>query len=483
MDFQKFNYDEEIVLTYRPDHQAEEVVLRYERPLPHYLQPAYVPPAAAPMLMPAPGAMLPPLNGSTAPQAKKKRSAWKVILIIVLCASIAIGSIGVGAWCLISAVKNLPGIGQDFVIPSIPNWDDDEIIPGWDDDDWYDDDRDSGDNYTDGSTDASGAPNIDSFRPTGSIPRLELVSVAKSRKPLTPVEIYKRVAPATVTVLGSFGETYSVGTGVIFTSNGYIVTNYHVIAGCQECTVWVKDENGADTTYDAKFVGGDEQKDLAVLKIDATGLPTAEFGVSADLQVGDSVYAIGNPLGTELRSTFTDGIVSAVDRNVEVDGVTMTLVQTNAALNHGNSGGPLINIYGQVIGINTIKMMSGEDTIEGLGFAIPTSHAVRWINEILSQGYVGPSPILGLSVSTIPERLPDGTMGLEVVEIVNGLSAYKAGVQVGDYVVGFNGAEIRSTDDIYAERIKLSVGDVVTIRVYRNGEYLDLTMTMMAPLD
>ena len=158
----------------------------------------------------------------------------------------------------------------------------------------------------------------------------------------------------------------------------------------------------------------------------------------------------------------------------------MTLLQTNTALNSGNSGGPLINVYGQVIGINTIKMMSGYDTIEGLGFAIPTSHAQRWVNDIIATGEVRPSPILGLSVSRIPVRLPDGTVGLEVLEIVNKLGADLAGVQVGDVVVAFNGAPVTNVDDIYYQRIQLSVGDKVIIRVYRNGEYLDLPMIMLA---
>ncbi len=478
MEFQKFSYDEEIVLTYRPHEEVDEVKLRYERDLPVRMQRTHSP------AMPAPMPPVPPYMYAMPQQKKKRHKTWKIVIAVILCVSIGLGCTGFGVWCLTNAIFNALETEQGSDNSSNP------ILPGRGEDSTIPDSGDSGNNGNgnggifDLIPDNSGAPEIDTFRPASGSSRLELVKASSNRQPLTAAEVYAKVAPSTVTVLGSYNtDTYSVGTGIIFTSDGYIVTNYHVIAGCSACTVWVTDEYGADNTYDAKFVGGDEQKDLAVLKIDATDLPAAEFGVSSDLVVGDSVYAIGNPLGTELRSTFTDGIVSAVDRNVEVDGVTMTLVQTNAALNHGNSGGPLINAYGQVVGINTIKMMSGEDTIEGLGFAIPTSHAVRWINEILDQGFVGPSPILGLSVTNIPVKLPDGNMGLEVVEIVKGLSAHKAGVQVGDIVVGFNGAVIRSTDDIYAERIKLSVGDVVTIRIYRSGEYLDLQMTMMAPLN
>src|SRR5699024_1822541 len=139
----------------------------------------------------------------------------------------------------------------------------------------------------------------------------------------------------------------------------------------------------------------------------------------------------------------------------------------------GNSGGPLINQYGQVVGINTIKMMSGEDTIEGLGFAIPTSLAVRWVNEMIQYGEIQPQPVLGLSISLIPETLPDGEQGLEIVEVTPGLSGDKAGILVGDYIVSFAGQEVKSTSEILAIRRELQVGDLVPVRIWRNGEYLD----------
>ena len=192
------------------------------------------------------------------------------------------------------------------------------------------------------------------------------------------------------------------------------------------------------------------------------------------------MYAIGNPLGVELRGTFTNGIVSAINRDVQVDGRSMTLVQTNAALNSGNSGGPLINQYGQVVGINTIKMMSGEDTIEGLGFAIPTSLAARWVNEMIEFGEIQPQPVLGLMINRIPETLPDGSRGLRIEEVTPGLSGDKAGILVGDYIVSFAGQEVSSTSEILALRRDLHVGDLVPVRVWRNGEYLELTMEMMA---
>ena len=284
-----------------------------------------------------------------------------------------------------------------------------------------------------------------------------------------------------VTVSVALGEdSTSVGTGVIFTEDGYILTNYHVIAGCALAEVWITNEYGVDTLYDALLVGGDETQDIAVLKIEASGLPAAELGVSDELKIGDPVYAIGNPLGVELRSTFTDGIVSAATREVTTDGVTMTLIQTNTALNSGNSGGPLINQYGQVVGVNTLKMMSDYDTIEGLGFAIPTSYAVRWINEIIEDGEIDPTPVLGISVMRIPEQLPDGTSALLIESVVSGSSGDKAGVKAGDYVVEFNGQRVYTTEDILRIRRDLRIGDRVVIRLWRDGEYLDLVMTMMA---
>ena len=330
----------------------------------------------------------------------------------------------------------------------------------------------------------TGETTIERYKPEEDMSgAFQLVSVPAGTQPLTAGEVYRKLFPSTVTILGICEDSYSVGTGIIFTSDGYIMTNYHVIDGSSECQVWITDIYGVDSTYNARLVGSDEKQDLAILKVDAEGLTPAEFGVSSDLTVGDKVYAIGNPLGLELRSTFTDGIVSYVDRAVEVDGFTMTLLQTNAALNSGNSGGPLVNQYGQVVGINTIKMMSGYDTIEGLGFAIPTSIAARWINDILTIGEIRPQPVLGLMINRIPVKLEDGTIGLEVVDVTKGGSADRAGICIGDFVVGFNGVAVSTVDDVYAQRHMLSVGDKVSIRVYRNGEYLDLTMIMMAATD
>ena len=436
MEFERRQDENGVTLTYRPWAGGEPVELRYERPLPERMQTELA------------ECFSQAQTGKKKPRRKKRR------VIIVSSIFVLLVCLGIGIWYL-------EFFRED---PVTDYWE--GTFPPYEDDYYWD------------RGDTSAAETTIARYPTGGEVRLVL-NEEHGEEPLTAGEIYEKVNPSVVTVLGEQNTSYSVGTGVIFSEDGYIITNYHVISGCSACAVWVTDSYGVDTDYPARLV----DNDLAVLKIDAVDLPVAEFGVSDDLKVGDRVYAIGNPLGLELRNTLTDGLVSAIDRDVDVEGVTMTLIQTNAALNSGNSGGPLINQYGQVVGINTIKMMSGEDTIEGLGFAIPTSLAVRWVNEMIQYGEIQPQPVLGLSISLIPETLPDGEQGLEIVEVTPGLSGDKAGILVGDYIVSFAGQEVKSTSEILAIRRELQVGDLVPVRIWRNGEYLDLTMEMMAQED
>ncbi|MBR6738393.1 MAG: trypsin-like peptidase domain-containing protein, partial [Oscillospiraceae bacterium] len=213
--------------------------------------------------------------------------------------------------------------------------------------------------------------------------------ITEQRGEALPVqEIYERVNPSTVTVVAEIeGNRAGIGTGIIMTADGYILTNAHVIADALDCFIVL--DTGEQ--YDVSLVGYDMEQDIAVLKAEAEGLPAAQFGDSDALRVGDPVYAIGNPLGIELRGTLTDGIVSAINRDVELDGVRMTLIQTNAALNSGNSGGPLINACGQVVGINLMKMdRSGRPiaSVEGLGFAIPIVSVAYMVDDIIACGEV-----------------------------------------------------------------------------------------------
>ena len=313
--------------------------------------------------------------------------------------------------------------------------------------------------------------------PTGR--GVELTVLREHGEPLTAQEIYRLVNPSVVQVMVEVGNKMSLGTGVIFTEDGYILTNYHVVEGGSDCYI------ALDTgkSYQASYVAGDPVSDLAVLKVDGRGLPAAEFGESDLLTVGDKVYAIGNPLGYELWGTMTDGIVSAVDRAVQVAGRTMTRIQTNAALNSGNSGGPLINEYGQVVGLNVIKMSSSYFSIEGLGFAIPSATMDRVVDDLLATGEPQPQPVLGLSVRLEATQLSDRSQGLEVVEITPGGAADRAGVQVGDYVLSAAGHPLETSEDLLWVRRQKRLGDELDMTLWRDGEIVEVTLSLQESME
>ena len=291
---------------------------------------------------------------------------------------------------------------------------------------------------------------------------------------LSAQEIYRQVNPSVVLVMAQLDEGASVGTGVIFTSDGCIVTNYHVLEGGRDCQVILD----TGESYPAAYVGGDADSDLAVLKMEGQDLPAAQFGDSDSLRVGDQVYAIGNPLGVELRGTMTDGIVSAIERDVWVDNRTMTLIQTNAALNSGNSGGPLINEYGQVVGINVIKMTSDYSNVEGLGFAIPTASMERIVNDLITWGEVQPEPVLGVMVMQQGTALPEGRFGLRVVEVTPDSAADRAGVRTEDYVLRAGGEDLRTSRDLLRIRRRCHVGEQMPMTLWREGEILEVTLDL-----
>ena len=300
------------------------------------------------------------------------------------------------------------------------------------------------------------------------------LSVSRTQgDPLTAQEVYRRLNPAVVTVQCLSGEGVSVGTGVIFSEDGYILTNHHVVRGGSECYVTL------DSGYsmDVCFVAGDEDSDLAVLKVPpgelmtVGALPFASFGDSEQLVVGDPVYAIGAP--RRLRGTLTNGIISAIDRDIEVEGRTMTLLQTNAALNSGNSGGPLISERGQVVGINVAKYMSdwNRDSVEGLGFAIPSAYLERIVNDLLKWGEVLPEPRLGIWVQA-------GEPGLFVQSVDPDTAAEAAGVRAGDYIVAAQGQAMHTNQDLFRVRRTLYVGDKLTLTLLRDGETLEVTLEL-----
>ncbi len=294
-------------------------------------------------------------------------------------------------------------------------------------------------------------------------------------------DIYSTVIDSVVSISSMTSSGTSSGTGIIMSQDGYVITNHHVITGALVISVLTNDNQ----EYEAALVGSDEMSDLAVLKIDARGLQAAEFGDSSKLRVGDSVVAIGDPLGVQLRGTMTNGIISAINRDLTVGDRTMTLIQTNAALNNGNSGGPLINCYGQVIGINTVKMSSyytATASVEGLGFAIPISVAKPIIDELIENGYVAGRPAIGISGDSLPSyyrtyyRLPEGVY---VTSVNEGSDAKAKGIREGDIVTAINGEKICSIDELNTVKNQYAAGDEVTLTVYRSGTYYEVTVTLV----
>lgn len=302
---------------------------------------------------------------------------------------------------------------------------------------------------------------------------------------LSATEAYNKVAPAAVVVStksvtqGYFMQTQEVegiGSGFIINEEGYILTNYHVIQGAQEISVTLSN----DVTTTAQVVNYDENQDVAMIKItdENVEIPaTVELGDSDALQPGEEVIAIGTPLSTELSSTVTKGIISATSRSVAVEsGVTMNLIQTDAAINAGNSGGPLVNTKGEVVGINSSKI-SGE-AVEGIGFSIP-------INDIKDKIESLSKPILnlGISVRTIDEALSkqlNMEQGLYVVEVTEFSSAEKAGLKAGDIIVKADGNRITTFDEFKAVKNGKEEGDDISLEVVRNGESKTINVTLTA---
>lgn len=301
------------------------------------------------------------------------------------------------------------------------------------------------------------------------------------------VAIAEQVGPAVVGVTKLVGGDLlrgpraASGSGVIIDGqNGYIVTNYHVIEGADEVRVSV-DEN---RSYKAKVVGSDPQSDVAVLKIDVSGLPAATWGDSDQVRVGEMAVAIGNPLGREFARSVTVGVISAVNRDITVrvgpvEVVTLRVLQTDAAINPGNSGGALVNERGEVIGINSVKI--AREDVEGMGFAIPSNDVRSIVDQLLSKGYVS-RPFLGIYdyVEVTPELsnyhgLP---RGIFVGGVVPGGPAEKAGIRAGDVITYFGGSEIKSEQDLVREMRRRQVGERVEVKVFRQGQTLSLQVTL-----
>lgn len=318
------------------------------------------------------------------------------------------------------------------------------------------------------------------------LPRAELVpdfkvAISSDRgKELSLQELYDQCSKSIVAIKGYQDgvDGYYWGSGIILSDDGLILTNTHVIENCDTASVTLFD----NSSYAATLVGADSTSDIAVLRIEATGLTPASFGDSAELAIGDQVAAIGNPLGETFRMTLTDGIISAIDRGISYNGHSMTLLQTNTAINEGNSGGALFNMYGQVIGVTNMKMMSSYSSIEGIGFAIPSSTIAAVADSLMQYGEVRGRTAIGITVGAIPENVTshyDLPTGLYVSAVEEKSDAAAKGIQQGDIITAVNGNPASATSDILTVKNTLSVGDTITFTIWRDGETFDVDVTLV----
>ena len=303
---------------------------------------------------------------------------------------------------------------------------------------------------------------------------------------MTPSQVYaenvRSVVQVTCEIVTNYGYGQSmtgtsVGSGFILTEDGYIVTNYHVIEGATSVSITTYMGDG----YEATVIGYDSTNDVAVLKVDAQEMPAVTIGSSSDLIVGDQVVAIGNALG-ELTGTMTVGYVSAKDRDVTTDGTTINMIQTDAAINSGNSGGPMFNMNGEVVGITTAKY-SGESssgaTIEGIGFAIPIDDVLSMVEDLVNLGYIT-GAYLGVGVNDVEAAAQyyGVPAGAYVAEVNEGSCAETAGVQVGDIIIALGEHEVENYSDLKAALRQFKAGDTTTVTIYRSGQELELTITL-----
>lgn len=301
------------------------------------------------------------------------------------------------------------------------------------------------------------------------------VQAVASGQELTTVEISKKVGPAVVGVTSTVetgmsifgGSAYSEGTasGIIISADGYIVTNHHVIEGANSVSVMLN----TGSEYEAEVIGSDSKTDLAVLKISPNEqLTVAELGDSSAIEVGERAIAIGNPLGMEFFGSTTQGIISAINRTITVDNKTLNVIQTDAAINGGNSGGALVNAYGQVIGINAVKISSS--SVEGMGFAIPISEAKPIISDLIEFGYVKGRPVIGVTTRDVTEYMSvrqNWPMGVQVMEVMVGTGAEIAGLSQGDIIVKADGQAVETVSELNKIKNSHKPGESIVLEVYK----------------
>jgi len=320
---------------------------------------------------------------------------------------------------------------------------------------------------------SAGSSQASSSNNTSTISNVEngALTISQINKKVGPSVVFIGVEITSSNMFGQQGTESGSGSGIILSADGYILTNYHVIDGAKNITVKTLDEK----SYPAKVVGKDSRTDLAIIKIDATGLTPATLGDSTGVEVGDLAVAIGNPLGT-LDGTLTVGVISALDRSVTIDNVTMNLMQTDAAVNPGNSGGALANKFGEVIGIVNAK--TSAVGIEGLGYAIPINDAKAVVDDLMKKGYVTGRLKIGITTKDITSDLKDYGLpvGIYVSAVESGSAAEKAGIQVKDIIIGVDGKEVTTSAALSAIKESHKVGDSIKILINRNGKEITVTL-------
>lgn len=309
-----------------------------------------------------------------------------------------------------------------------------------------------------------------------------VTAIAKKAGPAI-VGIRMTIAGTRYNYFGVSNDRVGEGSGIIISKDGYIMTNYHVVYGADPkqgtasrtiLEVFLPDGREAK----AVFKGGDEKTDLAVIKIDLEDLPTAELGDSSKLEVGELAVAIGNPLGMEFAGSVTVGVISALNRTIEINDRTLNLIQTDAAINQGNSGGALLNSQGQVIGINSAKIAASG--VEGLGFAIPINDAWPIVDQLIRYGYVRGRPYIGISgreISSVYASYYGISKGIYVIDIVEGSGADKAGIKRGDIIVAIAGKDVESIRDLDKIKEAYKPGDTVHVTIDRSGRRMGLSLT------
>ena len=310
---------------------------------------------------------------------------------------------------------------------------------------------------------------------------------------MSPAEVYASTVNSVVSIncssvstniFGQSVQSASSGSGFIITQDGYIVTNHHVVSGASSVTVTLYD----GTEYPATVVGSDSDYDVAVLKINATDLQPVTLGNSSSVNVGDSVLAIGNPLG-ELTFSMSQGIVSCCDRAINVDGTPFNMIQVDASINPGNSGGPLMNLYGEVVGIVSAKYSSYSDTtVEGLGFAIPIGDVQAIITDIMENGQVTDKPSFGITAGTMTEQMAaqykiEQKIGAFVYSVNKGGAGEKAGLRMGDVITKVDSTDIASMEDLTAAKKGHKAGDTVTVTYFRDGSSHTTSLTFDVKAD